>query len=81
VLARLDGVHARVLPSIEAAAAQVGDTAWLIRPLIHHTVWFELHENLIGAIGMTREEARDPVTHSGVHSAVSSSLTHASMSA
>jgi hypothetical protein len=50
-------VHARVLPSIEAAAAQVGDTAWLIRPLIHHTVWFELHENLIGAIGMTREEA------------------------
>ena len=78
VLARLDEVHARVLPIIEAAAAQLprlnaystkllaalgkvksGDTAWLTRPLTdsYHTVWFELHEELIGAIGMTREEA------------------------
>lgn len=78
VLARLDGVHARVLPIIAAAAAQVprlkaysaklgaaldkvkaGDTAWLARPLVdsYHTVWFELHEELIGAMGMTREEA------------------------
>jgi hypothetical protein len=78
VLGRLDGVHARVLPIIEAAAAQLsrlnaystklqaalnkvkaGDTAWLARPLIdsYHTVWFELHEELIGARGMTREEA------------------------
>ncbi|OBI45863.1 hypothetical protein [Mycobacterium sp. E796] len=78
VLARLDGVHARVLAIIEAAAAQLprlnayaaklgaaldkvkaGDTAWLARPLIdsYHTVWFELHEELIGAMGMTREEA------------------------
>jgi hypothetical protein len=78
VLVRLDEVHARVLPIIEAAAEQVprlkaysakllaamskvkdGDTAWLTRPLVdsYHTVWFELHEELIGAIGMTREEA------------------------
>jgi len=78
VLARLDGVHARVMPIIEAAAAQLprlgaygaklraaldkikaGDTAWLSRPLIdsYHTVWFELHEELIGAVGMTREDA------------------------
>jgi hypothetical protein len=78
VLARLAEVHARVLPIVEAAAAQLprlnpyaaklqaaldkveaGDTAWLTRPLIdsYHTVWFELHEELIGAIGMTREEA------------------------
>jgi hypothetical protein len=78
VLARLDGVHARVLPIIAAAAAQVprlsaysaklgaaldkvkaGDTAWLARPLVdsYHTVWFELHEELIGTMGMTREEA------------------------
>jgi hypothetical protein len=78
VLARLDGVHARVLPILEAAATQVprlggystklvaaldkiksGDTAWLTRPLIdsYHTVWFELHEELIGAVGTTREEA------------------------
>jgi DNA-binding Lrp family transcriptional regulator len=78
VLARLDGVHARVTPILEAVATQVprlgaystklvaaldkvkaGDTAWLTRPLIdsYHTVWFELHEELIGAVGMTREEA------------------------
>ncbi|MGZ4510259.1 MAG: MarR family transcriptional regulator [Mycobacterium sp.] len=78
VLARLADVHARVLPIIEAAAAQLprltaysaklvvalgkvrnGDTAWLTRPLIdsYHTVWFELHEELICAIGLTREEA------------------------
>lgn len=78
VLARLDDVHARVLPIIEAAAAQLprlsaysaklvvalgkvrdGETAWLTRPLIdsYHTVWFELHEELISAVGLKREEA------------------------
>lgn len=78
VLARLDDVHARVVPVIEAAATQLprltaysakllvaldkvkaGDIAWLTRPLIdsYHTVWFELHEELIGALGTTREEA------------------------
>jgi hypothetical protein len=78
VLARLDEVHARVLPIIAAAAAQLprldayaaklvaalgkikaGDSAWLTRPLVdsYHTVWFEWHEELIGAAGLTREEA------------------------
>ena len=78
VLARLHRVHARVLPIIEAAAAQLprldayaaklrtaldkvkaGDIAWLSKPFIdsYHTIWFELHEELIGAVGMTREEA------------------------
>lgn len=78
VLARLDDVHARVLPIIHAAAAQLprlggystklaaalgkvheGETAWLTRPLVdsYHTVWFELHEELISAVGLTREEA------------------------
>ena len=40
----LDNVHA-------------GDTIWLSRPLIdsYHTVWFELHEELILAAGLTRE--------------------------
>jgi hypothetical protein len=78
VLGRLDGVHARVMPIIEAAAAELprlnaysakllvalrkvkaGDTAWLTRPLVdsYHTVWFELHEELIGALGLSREEA------------------------
>jgi len=78
VLARLDDVHARVVPIIDAPATQLprlnaysskllvalgkvndGETAWLTRPLIdsYHTVWFELHEELIGAMGLTREEA------------------------
>jgi hypothetical protein len=36
---------------------RAGDTVWLSRPLIdsYHTVWFELHEELILAAGMTRE--------------------------
>lgn len=38
---------------------KAGDRAWLTRPLIdsYHTVWFELHEELILAMGLTREEA------------------------
>jgi hypothetical protein len=78
VLARLDDVHRRVVPVIEAAATQLprlsaylaklraalnkvkaGEIAWLTRPVIdsYHTVWFELHEELILATGLTREEA------------------------
>jgi hypothetical protein len=36
--------------------AQAGDMAWLTRPLVdsYHTVWFELHEELIGLAGRTR---------------------------
>ncbi len=76
VLARLDDVHHRVTPIVDAAAAQLprlsrysaklqsaldnvhaGETAWLSRPLIdsYHTVWFELHEELIVAAGLTRD--------------------------
>jgi hypothetical protein len=41
------------------AKVKAGEVAWLTRPLIdsYHTVWFELHEELILALGMTREEA------------------------
>lgn len=46
---------------LSAALGKVkgGETAWLTRPLIdsYHTVWFELHEELILAVGLTREEA------------------------
>lgn len=37
---------------------QGGDPTWLTRPLVdsYHTVWFELHEELIGAAGLTRED-------------------------
>lgn len=76
VLARLDEVHRRVTPLVDAAAAELprlgryaarlqtaldrvhaGDTMWLTRPLIdsYHTVWFELHEELILAAGSIRE--------------------------
>ena len=44
---------------LRAALANVhaGETDWLSRPLIdsYHTVWFELHEELIVAAGLTRE--------------------------
>jgi hypothetical protein len=76
VLARLDDVHRRVTPIVDAATAELprlrrygvklqtalgrvraGETMWLSRPLIdsYHTVWFELHEELILAAGLTRE--------------------------
>ena len=33
-----------------------GDRAWISKPLVdsYHTVWFELHEELIGASGLSR---------------------------
>lgn len=39
------------------ARVQAGEHAWLARPIIdsYHTVWFELHEELIGLAGHTRE--------------------------
>lgn len=48
---------------LDAALTKVrsGETTWLTRPIIdsYHTVWFELHEELILAVGLTREgEAR-----------------------
>jgi hypothetical protein len=40
------------------AKVKAGETTWLARPIIdsYHTVWFELHEELIAASGLTREE-------------------------
>lgn len=78
VLARLDGVHQRVISIVATVTAQLprlssypaklnaaldrvksGEIPWLTRPLIdsYHTVWFELHEELILAVGLTREQA------------------------
>lgn len=41
-----------------AALAKIhaGDVSWFTRPIVdsYHTVWFELHEELIGAAGLTR---------------------------
>jgi hypothetical protein len=78
VLARLAGVHQRVISIVATVTAQLprlssypaklgaaldrvnsGEISWLTRPLIdsYHTVWFELHEELILAVGLTREQA------------------------
>lgn len=56
-LPRLGGYSVKL--SAALAKVKAGEVAWLTRPLIdsYHTVWFELHEELILALGMTREEA------------------------
>jgi hypothetical protein len=53
---RLDAYTAKLSAALEKIRA--GDTAWFTRPLVdsYHTVWFELHEELIGAAGLTRED-------------------------
>jgi pyruvate,orthophosphate dikinase len=37
---------------------EAGDRTWIARPLIdsYHTIWFELHEELIGLAGLTRAD-------------------------
>jgi hypothetical protein len=52
---RLAPYPARFSAALEKVRA--GDAAWFLRPLIdsYHTVWFELHEDLIGLAGLTRE--------------------------
>lgn len=49
----------RYSAKLQAALDKIntGDTDWLSRPIIdsYHTVWFELHEELILAAGLTRD--------------------------
>ncbi len=56
-LPRLGAYSTKLCAALDKIKA--GDTAWLTRPLVdsYHTVWFELHEELIIAVGLTREEA------------------------
>jgi DNA-binding MarR family transcriptional regulator len=55
-LPRLSRYSAKLQAALDNINA--GDTSWLSRPIIdsYHTVWFELHEELILAAGLTREE-------------------------
>jgi hypothetical protein len=55
-LPRLDAYAAKLSAALDKIHA--GDVAWFTRPIIdsYHTVWFELHEELIGAAGLTRED-------------------------
>jgi hypothetical protein len=56
-LPRLSTYSAKLRTALDKVKA--GETAWLTRPLIdsYHTVWFELHEELILAVGLTRDDA------------------------
>ena len=55
-LPRLNSYSSKLIAALGKIKA--GDSAWLARPLVdsYHTVWFELHEELIGAAGLTRED-------------------------
>ena len=55
VLPRLRRYADRLVSALDKARA--GDLTWVSRPLVdsYHTVWFELHEELIGLAGRTRE--------------------------
>lgn len=54
-VARLGWYSAKLQAAFDRVKA--GDTVWLSRPLIdsYHTVWFELHEELILAAGRSRD--------------------------
>lgn len=54
-LPRLSSYSTKLQAALDKVKA--GDIAWLTRPIIdsYHTVWFELHEELILAAGLTRE--------------------------
>jgi hypothetical protein len=54
-LPRLGRYAAKLQTALDRVSG--GETMWLSRPLIdsYHTVWFELHEELILAAGLTRE--------------------------
>jgi hypothetical protein len=56
VVPRLGGYAGRLDAALRLAGA--GDLTWLTRPLVdsYHTVWFELHEELIGLAGRTRAD-------------------------
>jgi phosphohistidine swiveling domain-containing protein len=61
VVGRLGEVVPRLAPystrlAFALARVEAGDSDWLLKPLIdsYHTVWFELHEELISVCGLTR---------------------------
>ena len=54
LIPRLGGYAERLDAALRRA--REGDMTWLTRPMVdsYHTVWFELHEELIGMAGRTR---------------------------
>jgi len=63
-LARIDDRFAGYRPRLRAALAHVdeGDREWLTSPRIesYHTVWMQLHEDLLLAIGADRADEPAP---------------------
>lgn len=61
-LAQILGRFGSYVPRFNHAWTRLGanDVDWLTRPLIdsYHTVWFELHEDLLATLGRTRSEER-----------------------
>jgi DNA-binding MarR family transcriptional regulator len=55
-LDRYDGYRVRLDDAL--AKLRAGDTDWFTKPLIdsYHTVWFQLHEDLLNTLGMERSE-------------------------
>jgi DNA-binding MarR family transcriptional regulator len=55
-LDRYDGYRERLADAL--AKLQAGDTDWFTKPLIdsYHTVWFQLHEDLLNTLGMERSQ-------------------------
>lgn len=61
---RLGFYRTRLVEALDKVRAE--DRSWIARPLAdsYHTVWFELHEELIGAAGLNRlEEAQAGRAH------------------
>ncbi len=57
-LDRLGGYPDRLVHAHDRVVA--GDHAWLTRPTVdsYHTVWFELHEDLLATLGRSRSDER-----------------------
>ncbi|MBI2710521.1 MAG: transcriptional regulator [Actinobacteria bacterium] len=54
-LDRFAGYESRMARAL--ARVRAGETEWFARPLVdsYHTVWFELHEDLLATLGVARE--------------------------
>lgn len=57
---RFAGYRARLKDAV--ARVQDGDRDWLASPRCdsYHTVWMQLHEDLLSAVGVKREDEQDP---------------------
>lgn len=56
---RLSGYDGRLTMAHERIS--MGDTRWLTRPTVdsYHSIWFELHENLLATLGRERSDEPD----------------------